>query len=79
MLVDEFADKHFAANIRVDAVDGKRIIHRTLRVVEVRLNVDKVILPLNVVVDLPELNIPIRVGGRVEGVLQVVGVNRHER
>ena len=69
ILAYEFADKHFAANVRANAINRKRIIHCALRVIEVRFNVDKEFLPFNVIVDLLELQLPIWVSRRVESVL----------
>ena len=79
VLVDEFRHQHFAAQVGMNSVNRKFFVQRAESVVKVRLNVDVILLPLDVFVNRHKFCVPIRIRRRVESVLQVRGINRHER
>ena len=77
--VDDFPHEHLTPYIRVQSVDGEAGVHLlACLIVEIWLQVYVVILLANPAVDLGELHTPLGVGVRVEGVLDVTGIDGHE-
>ena len=80
MQVDDLAHELLATDIGMQAVDGKRGIEDGMcLVVEIGLEIDEVGLCFDVSVDVVHLRVPFRVSVRVEGELDVLRMNRHER